>query len=93
MFLLIHHKVENFDKWKPVFDEHGKTRQKGGSKGSIIYRSKENPNETVVIMEWDNIENAKKFGSSQDLKDTMAKAGVTGTPDVYFLEQVDKRDA
>ena len=92
-YLLVHHEVEDFKKWKPVFDEHESTRKKSGSKGARIFRSKDNPNETVVIMEWDSIENAKKFATSPDLKETMQKAGVITVPDVYFLEEVEKSKA
>jgi hypothetical protein len=29
-YLLISHKVEDYAKWKPVFDEHGATRKASG---------------------------------------------------------------
>lgn len=93
VFVLVRHKVADFDKWKPAFDEHGKTRKKSGSKGAKVYKSKDNPKEMIILMEWDNIENAKKFAGSQDLKDTMTKAGVVDMPDVYFLEEVEKSSA
>jgi hypothetical protein len=32
-YLLIRHKVKDYDKWKPVFDEHGSTRKANGSRG------------------------------------------------------------
>jgi hypothetical protein len=31
--VLVHHKVEDYDKWKAVFDEHSGARAQNGSKG------------------------------------------------------------
>jgi hypothetical protein len=44
-------------------------------------------------MEWDSLDNARKFAFSDDLRQTMEKAGVADRPDIYFVEQVDKSDA
>ena len=86
------HKVEDYKKWKPVFDEHGSVRKKKGSKGAIIYRSSNDPNELVVITEWETLEDAKNFSMAEDLKISMKKAGVKGLPELYYLEEVDKTD-
>jgi len=44
-YLLVRHKVEDYAKWKPVFDEHGAARKAGGSKGARVFRFIDNPNE------------------------------------------------
>ena len=41
-----------------------------------------------MLFEWDKIENAKKFASSEDLKKTMEQAGVIGIPHIHFLNEV-----
>ncbi len=88
-FILVKQTVKDYAKWKPLFDEHGSTRKKSGSKGGSLFRNSLNPNEIVVIMEWDAIDNAKKFTESADLREIMEKAGVIGKPEVYFLEQIE----
>jgi heme-degrading monooxygenase HmoA len=87
-FILVRHKVEDYAKWKPVYDEHGAVRKASGSKGARLLRNTDNPNETVILMEWDTIENAKKFASSDNLREVMQRAGVAEMPDVYFLDEV-----
>lgn len=84
--LLVRHKVADYAKWRPVFDEHGKTRQASGSKHGHVFRNADNPNEIIVMFEWDSLENARKFGASDDLRKVMERAGVVDKPDVYFLE-------
>ena len=88
--LLIRHKVADYAKWKHAFDEHGAKRQAGGSKGGRLFRNADNPDEVVVLLEWDDLGNARQFSQSPDLKQVMQQAGVTDQPDMYFLDEVDK---
>ena len=88
-YMLIRHKVQDFAVWKAAFDEHGSARKDAGSKGGWLFRSADDPNELVAIFEWDNLENARNFVGSDDLRQAMERAGVTGPPDILFLDQVD----
>ena len=86
-FVLVRHKVQDFAKWKPVYDEHQAARKAGGSKGARLFRSADNPNEVILLFEWDQLKNARQFIQSEDLRKVMEKAGVADRPDVYFLEE------
>ena len=90
VYILVRHKVKDFDKWKPAFDEHAIIRKDEGSQGGRLFRNADNPNETFIIFKWDTIENARKFCNSEDLKNTMQKAGVIDKPDIYFLEETER---
>ena len=92
-YLLVRHKVEDYDHWKPIFDEHAKSRKSGGSQGARVFRSADNPNETLILMEWDSLENARKFIGSEDLHQAMADARVADRPDAFFLDEVDSQPA
>jgi heme-degrading monooxygenase HmoA len=85
--LLVHHKVEDYRKWKLAFDDHAAYRSKNGSKGGKVFRSSSDPNEVFVLLEWDSIENAKKFGQSDQTKEVMKEAGVLGMPAIHFVEE------
>ena len=89
-YLLIHHTVEDYDRWKPVFDDHESLRQAAGSKGGYLFRSADNPNEVVMIMEMEDLDRARQFTESDDLRQAMQKAGVTGPPEIRFLELADR---
>jgi heme-degrading monooxygenase HmoA len=89
-YLLVRHKVEDFSRWKPIFDEHGATRKAGGSRGGRLFRSVEDPQEVVILFEWDDLDKARQFAQSEDLRQAMQRAGVTDRPDVYFLEEVER---
>ncbi len=87
-FIVVRHKAKDFDKWKPVYKEHGATRKKAGCKGGRVFRNANDPSETIVLFEWDNLKNARAFAESADLRQTMERAGVIDKPDVYFLEEI-----
>jgi heme-degrading monooxygenase HmoA len=91
--MLIHHTVRDFGKWKPFFDGNESTRKAMGSKSAVVFQSADNPTDVFILMEWDSLENAKKFVMSADLKKTMEKAGVMGVPHVHFLKEVQKSKA
>ncbi len=88
-YVLVQHSVEDYDKWKLVFDEQ-EIRQAGGSKGGFVFRNADDPNQITVLLEWDNMENARAFSGSDELRENMQRAGVTGQPDVYFLDEADR---
>jgi heme-degrading monooxygenase HmoA len=93
LFVLVRHKVQDYARFKPTFDEHGAARKAAGSKGARVFQSADNPNEVIALMEWDELKNARQFTQSQDLKKAMEKAGVADKPDVYFLEEVGSSQA
>ncbi len=87
---MVMHKVEDFDKWKTAYDENGETRKKEGSKGAFAFRNDKDPNQMVVISQWDDMKSAKHFAESEDLRKTMQKAGVTGKPEIYYLDEIER---
>jgi heme-degrading monooxygenase HmoA len=91
-YVLVIHRVEDYDKWKQLYDEDGATRKAKGSKGAQLLRNNNDPNHLVVMTEWDNLESAKNFAESEDLSKTMQNAGVVGRPAVFYLEEIEKTD-
>lgn len=89
-YILVRHKVEDYARWKPLFDQHGTTRQASGSRGGRLFRNADNPNELVVLLDWDDLEKARQFSQSEDLRETMQRAVVADQPDIYFLEEVER---
>ncbi len=91
-YVLAIQKIEDYNKWKKVFDEHGNVRKTKGSKGAIIYRDSNDHKQLMIITEWENIDSAKNFALAADLKIAMKKAGVIGLPQLYYLEEIEKTE-
>ncbi len=88
--MLIRHTVADFAAWKPRFDAHGITRRANGSRGGRVYRSADDPDAVVILLEWDDLERARFFADSDDLREMLAQAGATDRPDIWFLDDLDR---
>lgn len=84
--MYIRHKVADFDRWKLVFEEVEPLRKQSGSTGSHVFRSNSDPNEVLVISNWDTKEQGIKYGESPELKSAMVRAGVVSSPEISFAE-------
>ncbi|HLL50789.1 MAG TPA: hypothetical protein VK356_08985 [Thermomicrobiales bacterium] len=83
--LLIRHHVADYAAWKAVFDEQELTRRANGSQGGRLFHSSSDPNEVLLLLEWDDLDRARLFADSDDLREAMARSGVTDQPDIWFL--------
>ena len=86
-YMLVQHQVEDFAKWKAVFDSALGMRQTNGEKSAQIFHDADDPNSLTLLFEWDSLENARQYAQNPDLKAAMQKAGVTGPPNISFLTE------
>ncbi len=84
--MLVRHKVADFAKWRPVYGAHASARQKAGLKEEHLFRNADDPNEVILLFSAEDIDKAKAFAASDDLRQAMQRAGVSDKPDVYFLK-------
>ncbi len=89
-YMLVRHKIEDYAKWKHVYDQHAATRKISGSIEAHLFRNADNTNEIIILFEWDDLGKARNFARSEDLIKTMQRAGVVDKPDIYFLEEIEK---
>jgi hypothetical protein len=84
-FVLIRHSVRDFEAWKVGFDSHRSRRTEAGLSEKQLLRGSDNGDEIVLLLEAEDLNRAKAFIASADLRETMQTFGVVGKPDVYFL--------
>jgi hypothetical protein len=77
--------VQDFAKWKAAYDGHLSTRKTAGLTERYVLRNADNPNEVFVLFEASDLDKARAFASSADLRQKMQEAGVADKPDIYFL--------
>ncbi len=87
IYIYVHHTVEDYATWRKGFDEHGSSRQAAGATDeAYVMQTLDNPNEITAILGWSDVEKAKAFIQSPELKAAMQKAGVAGPPEVRYLK-------
>ena len=85
--LFVHLKAKDYAAWRKVFDDVTPTRTRFGCTGYKVFQSSSDPNEITVLTDWRNVDDAKAYATSPDLKDGMKNAGVISQPDVMFLAE------
>lgn len=85
--VLVRHKVSDFAKWKHVFDEHLGMRKAGGELNCRIFHNHTDGSDLTLFFDWESMEMAKRFFESESLKSGMQSSGVTGTPEILFLDE------
>lgn len=88
--ILVNHKVKDYTTWKNIFDDFIDVRKLAGEKSYRILHPSEDPNDLTIFFEWDTLENAETFMTSNELKSAMQKGGVVDVPDIRFLDEVDQ---
>jgi hypothetical protein len=88
-YVIVKYAVADYARWKPIFDADGANRQAGGCKGGQLFRSADDPNEVVILFEWD-LEKARQYSQREEVRAKMREAGVLGSPDVFFLEEIEE---
>jgi hypothetical protein len=86
--ILVHHEVADYTTWKSTFDAAFDFRQSHGERSYRIFHTAGNVNDLTLIFEWDTLEKARAFMSSEELKSRMTKAGVKAPPKVDFLTEM-----
>ena len=87
-FVLIEHRVGDFEKFKQVFQGDALRREGlGCPEAAVVYRVADDPGNLIVILEWDTVEDARRFAGSLELEEALdwAGSGVT-TPRVTVLD-------
>lgn len=88
--VLIRHRVADFTIWKAVYDEFDFMRRAHGCQGWQLFRSDDEPDEMLILLTWDDLDRARLFAQSDDLREAMTRAGVADEPDLWFLDEIDR---
>ena len=89
--MFVKHRVADYAKWKPVFDEHESMRRGAGLTGHSVHRNADDPNVIILAFRAADLNKAKQFAGSEDLKAAMARAGVQGPPEIWFAEDEEEK--
>lgn len=87
--LLIHHRVADYATWKRVFDEQGSTRWSNGCRGGQVFRNADDLSELLIVLDWDDPRRARLYSQSDELQESLKKAGASDDPDMWVLEQTE----
>ena len=88
--MFVKHKVNDYERWKRVYDDFAAVRREKGVTGASVHRDAEDANTVIVTHQFGNLGAATAFAESEELKNAMANAGVAGPPEIWFTEDVEE---
>ena len=84
-WVVINHKVKDFDAWLKVFDGEGKAKRAGeGLVDVVLARGVDDPNMVHIVFDVTDMAKAKAAMFSDEKKKLMESAGVIGKPSIEF---------
>lgn len=78
--LYVEHKVEDYAKWKEVFDSKADLHEANGISPVAVAYDMKDKNSVTVVSTADDFETLEKFVNNSELKAAMKDAGVVGKP-------------
>ena len=84
--VMIRHKVKDWDAWKKSFDSHKQTRMDAGLADRVVSHSFGDTHNVSLVFAVTDMDKAKAFMNSDDLKNKMKEAGVEGPPDFFYYK-------
>ena len=89
----VRHRVEDYPKWKEVFDSTAEHKRSLGWKAYRLLAIEGDNNHVLVMEEFDTAEHAREFLGSDYLREAMGRAGVSDEPDVQVVEVLEEGGA
>ena len=86
--VFVRHKVNDFGRWKEVFDSSYEMRHRAGEISARMFLSRVDPGSLELLCEWDSLDHAQSFFDDPRLKTAMQQAGVVGAPEIEFMEEI-----
>jgi hypothetical protein len=85
--VILTHKVENYQKWKPIYDKDVQRREKAGLKEIICGQKSDEPNSVYMVFETSDPNKTKEMMKDPELKEVMDEAGVISKPEIIVIEK------
>jgi hypothetical protein len=82
--LTIHFKVKDFNAWRTSYNGNEKNRVSAGITNGRVFRSADDQNDVVILQDVADVAKARTWYGSDEMKTTMEKSGVLGSPSIRF---------
>ena len=88
--MFVKHKVKDYKTWKSAYDGLGTVRKQSGVTTASVHRDAKDPNVIIVTHQFKDLNAATGFANSEELKSAMVNAGIGGSPEFWFSEDVER---
>jgi uncharacterized protein (DUF1330 family) len=89
----VRHRVEDYSKWKEVFDSTAEYKRSHGWKGYRIHAIEGDNNHLLVMEEFETEDRTREFLGSEYLREALSRAGIADEPDIQVVELLEEGSA
>jgi CRISPR/Cas system CSM-associated protein Csm5 (group 7 of RAMP superfamily) len=82
--LTVHFKVKDFNAWRTSYNGHEKDRVSAGITNGRVFRGADDSNDVLILQDVTDVAKARTWLGSSEMKTTMEKSGVIGSPSIRF---------
>jgi heme-degrading monooxygenase HmoA len=76
-------RVEDYGRWKTVYQAGEAARQAAGWRDLQVFRNSDDPNEIVILTEVDDLERARAYAESEEVRRRQRASGLLETTYYY----------
>lgn len=84
--ILAQFKVQEYSKWRAVFDENTPARAAEGMGAAKVFRDSNDGNSVALLLEVTDLDKARAYADSDALKQAQMKGGVIPPPTMTWLD-------
>jgi heme-degrading monooxygenase HmoA len=86
-------RINDFDRFRETFTSRGAAkRAEHGSRGSTVFRNADDPNEVIIVFDWDR-SGVEAFRVDPEVGEIFEAAGLEGAPSFTFVEREFEHEA
>jgi hypothetical protein len=82
--LTVHFKVKDFNAWRTSYNGHENDRVSAGITNGRVFRGVDDSNDVLILQDVTDVAKARTWLGSSEMKTTMEKSGVIGSPSIRF---------
>jgi hypothetical protein len=86
MFVVVHHRVEDYDVWEPVFAGQAAARAQAGATRHWILTAPDDRADVTVVVEFPSTAAATSYLADPALPAEMERAGIVGETSIVFRD-------
>jgi hypothetical protein len=90
--MIVKLQVADYGAWKKAFDEVEGVRRDYGWKKHELFRDPANPIIAVVVAHVESLDRARQYLADERVRAAVARSGVQGPPEAWFLNEVEEMD-
>jgi quinol monooxygenase YgiN len=90
VYVIIPFRMDDYTKWKDIFDEYSHARDLWGAEGYLVYRGMDDPGSIQVVHYFTDREGAEKFMNDPSITAAIAHWNDDKLPELHVYEEVDR---